>query len=488
MAAKEPPDLKVLHSDLKQCDILLGRGGNNHKFAGNQWLRAIAHELKDKYKKLGKKEKTDLSKEVVKHVCEKGGRFLQRDPENGDWTDMSNSDDAREKVAQCLRDAVAVANKKDKEKKKRVAEPTDENPAKRPSITLDIKSLPPLPSLVNSQDEPKAEKTGKESAVGQKVKPIDKADSVAAASLSPSDRNGLIASNRSRCGSELRDSTCGPPGSKPIPRRASTGSNIGLPRHPTGIGTFMKVPNIATNTRPAVPSLDGSGSSVHSLPPPGTGPCFCRGVPLSPGTIIVACDPNTGNNTFWVPEMPLVLRPMSHLPPNVASTLPDLPLVQGRSGRPFLFQAPPAAQPAVARARKRSGQQSKQNRQAHDLDPILLEDPRANPFHSEFDGFAASSTEEDSTRTNQRAADSLLPDPDRVLGTGGINSRENLQSDAPSGESTFENNGGAEPFFDWNHSNSGQRVDDATSSVEGDAMMEDPLSDDSDTGSPLVML
>lgn len=91
-----------------QNDILMGRGGNTNMHAGNQSLRGMALSLREKYKASRKKEKSMISRELVRKVRDLAppGRFLNLNKTTQAWEDVGD-EKAREKVSQVLRDAVA---------------------------------------------------------------------------------------------------------------------------------------------------------------------------------------------------------------------------------------------------------------------------------------------------------------------------------------------------------------------------------------------
>eukprot|EP00978_Attheya_sp_CCMP212_P008265 scaffold19345_cov63-Attheya_sp.AAC.2 len=88
-------------------DILLGRGGKNNQHTGNEQLRNLARSQRERYVRCAKKEKSQISRELVSYVrlMNPPGRFLRKD-ESGEWVDVGD-EAAREKTSQVLRDAVA---------------------------------------------------------------------------------------------------------------------------------------------------------------------------------------------------------------------------------------------------------------------------------------------------------------------------------------------------------------------------------------------
>ena len=81
--------------------------GNNNKHIGNEKLRKVARTQADLYKTASKKEKSDISRSLVRHIrnLDPPGRFLKRDPTNRCWHDVGDVA-AREKASQALRDAL----------------------------------------------------------------------------------------------------------------------------------------------------------------------------------------------------------------------------------------------------------------------------------------------------------------------------------------------------------------------------------------------
>jgi hypothetical protein len=87
-------------------DILLGRGGHNNKFIGNERLRDFAMDYVIEYMESTKAKKTHLAKVLVTRIrsLDPPGRFLKK-IDSGQWIDIGD-DLARDKASQVLRDAV----------------------------------------------------------------------------------------------------------------------------------------------------------------------------------------------------------------------------------------------------------------------------------------------------------------------------------------------------------------------------------------------
>lgn len=94
--------------EMNENDILLGRGGNNNKHAGNIQLRTLAHTHRVAYGQATKKAKSAIARELVNYIksLTPTGRFLRKNPASDNWEEAEESI-AKEKVSQALRDAVS---------------------------------------------------------------------------------------------------------------------------------------------------------------------------------------------------------------------------------------------------------------------------------------------------------------------------------------------------------------------------------------------
>jgi len=86
-----------------EMDILLGRGGGSNHHNGNIAYRKQILFLQPSYKTLGRDEKTSTSKDVLKWVQTRGGRFLKRECKGSPWYIVTDAT-ARQKVSQALRE------------------------------------------------------------------------------------------------------------------------------------------------------------------------------------------------------------------------------------------------------------------------------------------------------------------------------------------------------------------------------------------------
>jgi hypothetical protein len=90
-------------------DVLLGRGGNNNKYSGNEQLRIFARSDARQYSRSGKLHKSKLSRTLVTRVrqLDPPGRFLKQNQNTKEWVDVGDIT-AREKTSQVLRDAASA--------------------------------------------------------------------------------------------------------------------------------------------------------------------------------------------------------------------------------------------------------------------------------------------------------------------------------------------------------------------------------------------
>jgi hypothetical protein len=95
-------------STLNMNDILLGRGGHNNRYSGNERLRQIVAEQVYCYAKATKLKKSQMVRSLVKHIrsLDPPGRFLRVSGSESMWRDAGDKF-ATEKVSQVFRDAMA---------------------------------------------------------------------------------------------------------------------------------------------------------------------------------------------------------------------------------------------------------------------------------------------------------------------------------------------------------------------------------------------
>jgi hypothetical protein len=93
---------------IQEWDVLCGRGGRSNHHPGNKRYRHVVSDMKMMYRRTEAKTiKTDLSRAIVDHVCNYGGRFVKPDSKSGRFI-ILNKFDARKKTSQALRETKAL--------------------------------------------------------------------------------------------------------------------------------------------------------------------------------------------------------------------------------------------------------------------------------------------------------------------------------------------------------------------------------------------
>jgi hypothetical protein len=95
-------------STLNINDILLGRGGHNNKYIGNERLRQMVAEQVQCYAMSTKLKKSKMVRAIVRHIrsFDPPGRFLRISDTDATYEDAGDKF-ASEKVSQVFRDAMA---------------------------------------------------------------------------------------------------------------------------------------------------------------------------------------------------------------------------------------------------------------------------------------------------------------------------------------------------------------------------------------------
>ncbi|KAI2498689.1 hypothetical protein MHU86_15811 [Fragilaria crotonensis] len=102
-------DRFVGEEDIRDDDILGGRGGRTNNHEGNKRFRKIVADMKGTYRETGvKTDKTALSRGIVEYVHTKGGRFLiETTNDQVDWRVMTK-EESRKKTSQALRETKEI--------------------------------------------------------------------------------------------------------------------------------------------------------------------------------------------------------------------------------------------------------------------------------------------------------------------------------------------------------------------------------------------
>lgn len=99
---------RVYIDQVKEFDVLCGRGGKTNHHNGNKRYRQVVNEMKLMYRRTEAKTlKTDLSKAIVEHVCNYGGRFVKLDTKSGKYFILTKTE-ARKKTSQALREMKVI--------------------------------------------------------------------------------------------------------------------------------------------------------------------------------------------------------------------------------------------------------------------------------------------------------------------------------------------------------------------------------------------
>jgi hypothetical protein len=115
-ATKEDPvqqspsvDDPIMYIDtIQEWDVLCGRGGRSNHHPGNKRYRHVVSEMKMMYRRSEAKAiKTDLSRAIVEHCCNYGGRFIKHDSKSGRYYVLTKAE-ARKKTSQALRETKAL--------------------------------------------------------------------------------------------------------------------------------------------------------------------------------------------------------------------------------------------------------------------------------------------------------------------------------------------------------------------------------------------
>lgn len=95
------------HDDLvvafpSPADVLLGKGRSVQEFSGNQALNRMIGRRFEEYCSVEKLGKTGITLEIVKHIQQEGGRFLERFESVG-WKVVTDDAIFRNKITQSFR-------------------------------------------------------------------------------------------------------------------------------------------------------------------------------------------------------------------------------------------------------------------------------------------------------------------------------------------------------------------------------------------------
>lgn len=95
--------ISISGSQLRDADVLFGRGSSILFHPGNVRYRRLIEENRTEYMATSRGMKTDFAQKLVKSMCTEGGRFLKRKSPNDKWTEVKGTA-VVEKVKQALRE------------------------------------------------------------------------------------------------------------------------------------------------------------------------------------------------------------------------------------------------------------------------------------------------------------------------------------------------------------------------------------------------
>jgi len=98
-------------NDMSSCgynnkDVLLGRGGGTNRHEGNRYFRNVVAMIQPNYVTAPRLKKKLIAGVIVKHIKDRGGRFLRCDDATGLWVDAGDKK-ATLKASQALREGAA---------------------------------------------------------------------------------------------------------------------------------------------------------------------------------------------------------------------------------------------------------------------------------------------------------------------------------------------------------------------------------------------
>ena len=106
-AAPQHRVVEVPDANVRENDVLSGRGGRGNNHPGNRHFRQIVAEHATEYRAGNDAVRNRVSLDIVKRIHDHGGRFLKMERGAKCWSVMK-IDEVRVKVRQALRDSPVV--------------------------------------------------------------------------------------------------------------------------------------------------------------------------------------------------------------------------------------------------------------------------------------------------------------------------------------------------------------------------------------------
>mmetsp|Transcript_1699 Transcript_1699/g.3101 ORF Transcript_1699/g.3101 Transcript_1699/m.3101 type:complete len:941 (+) Transcript_1699:457-3279(+) len=94
-------------SELKEDDVLCGRGGGTNTQIGNRRFRSLVQEFQPTYLLCRRKEKPQIARTIVLIIRKRGGRFLKKNEDDGTYFEVGD-EKAEAKTCQALREGLDV--------------------------------------------------------------------------------------------------------------------------------------------------------------------------------------------------------------------------------------------------------------------------------------------------------------------------------------------------------------------------------------------
>lgn len=137
-----PPPTEII-SQVMDCDVLCGRGGETNHHSGNVKYRTLVKKYQPLYILSKRRDKPLIASKIVRLVRHAGGRFLRKDKSNN-WRDVGNTK-AREKTSQALREGAPDLRSPQKNKEEQASKPNQTLATTAEASSLGVRKQPDFP-------------------------------------------------------------------------------------------------------------------------------------------------------------------------------------------------------------------------------------------------------------------------------------------------------------------------------------------------------
>jgi len=96
----------ILECEIRDQDVLFGRGARTNLHAGNIYFRSIVDSVQLQYASAPKMDKKLIASQIVHEIKLRKGRFLKKDEKAGRWMEVCDTK-SRLKTSQALREGLA---------------------------------------------------------------------------------------------------------------------------------------------------------------------------------------------------------------------------------------------------------------------------------------------------------------------------------------------------------------------------------------------